>query len=94
MAALGWTRRFGGEDGSAATHSVRLNTDQSPLPHTVGLMWRFSVYGATMKAMANAPPGYVKLRLTGPDGLIETPWAERIGDKFRLDNLPWYAYGI
>jgi hypothetical protein len=57
-------------------------------------MWRFSVYGATMKAMANAPPGYVKLRLTGPDGLIETPWAERIGNKFRLDNLPWYAYGI
>jgi hypothetical protein len=47
-----------------------------------------------MKAMVNAPPGYVKLRLTGPDGLIETPWAERIGDKFRLDNLPWYAYGI
>jgi hypothetical protein len=47
-----------------------------------------------MKPMANAPPNYVKLRLTAPDGLIETPWAERIGDKFRLDNLPWYAYGI
>lgn len=44
--------------------------------------------------MADVPENYVKLRLTGPDGLIETPWAERIGDKFRLDNLPWYAYGV
>jgi Domain of unknown function (DUF4265) len=44
--------------------------------------------------MADVPDNYVKLRLTGPDGLIETPWAERIGDKFRIDNLPWYAYGV
>jgi hypothetical protein len=37
---------------------------------------------------------YVKLRLFGPDGEIETPWAERVGDFFRLDNLPWFAYGV
>jgi hypothetical protein len=47
-----------------------------------------------MEAMANAPRNYVKIKLTTPNGLIETPWAERIGDKFRMANLPWYAYGI
>ena len=40
------------------------------------------------------PWGFVKIRLTGPDGEIETPWAEPVGDYFRLDNLPWYAYGV
>lgn len=42
-----------------------------------------------------AYPGFVKLRLRGPDGEIETPWAEALGDGlYRLDNLPWYAYGV
>ncbi len=37
----------------------------------------------------------VKLVLRGPDGEVETPWAERVGEReFRLDNLPWFAYGI
>ena len=37
----------------------------------------------------------VKVRLRGPDGEIETPWAEHIdADLFRLDNLPWFAYGV
>jgi hypothetical protein len=44
--------------------------------------------------MPEIPDNYVKLRLRGPDGEVETPWAERIGDNFRLDNLPWFAYGI
>jgi hypothetical protein len=44
--------------------------------------------------VADVPSNFVKLRLTGPDGQIETPWAEPVGDYFRLDNLPWFAYGI
>ena len=37
----------------------------------------------------------VKLVLRGPDGEVETPWAERVGEReLRLDNLPWFAYGI
>lgn len=32
--------------------------------------------------------------LEGPDGEVETPWAERVEGGFRLDNLPWFAYGI
>jgi hypothetical protein len=40
------------------------------------------------------PEGYVKIRLNGPDGEIETPWAEPVGSFFRLDNLPWLAFGI
>jgi hypothetical protein len=58
------------------------------------LGWRSNPSGTTMKHMVDVPDNYVKLRLTGPDGLIETPWAERIGDHFRLANLPWYAYGV
>src|SRR3954471_2997039 len=39
--------------------------------------------------------GWVKVVLRGPDGEIETPWAERVGPTlFRLDNLPWVAYGV
>jgi hypothetical protein len=38
---------------------------------------------------------WVKLVLRGPDGEVETPWAERVGERaFRLDNLPWFAYGV
>ena len=44
--------------------------------------------------MVDVPSNFVKLRLSGPDGEIETPWAEPGGDYFRLDNLPWFAYGI
>jgi hypothetical protein len=40
------------------------------------------------------PWGFVKIRLTGPDGEVETPWAEPVGEYFRLDNLPWFAYGV
>ena len=37
----------------------------------------------------------VKVRLRGPDGEIETPWAEPVhSNLFRLDNLPWFAYGV
>lgn len=37
----------------------------------------------------------VKLLLSGRDGEIETPWAERVSHRlFRLDNLPFYAYGV
>jgi hypothetical protein len=25
---------------------------------------------------------------------METPWTERVGDYFRLENLPWFADGI
>jgi hypothetical protein len=46
------------------------------------------------KAVSEVPPGFVKIRLSGPDGQIETPWAQRVGDCFRIDNLPWLAYGI
>ena len=37
----------------------------------------------------------VKVRLHGSNGEIETPWAERVdANLFRLDNLPWFAYGV
>jgi hypothetical protein len=38
----------------------------------------------------------VKVALRGPDdGEVEHLWAEALGDGlFRLDNLPWFAYGI
>ena len=64
------------------------------MPPTAGPEWRPNACRTKMRNMADVPENYVKLRLTGPDGLIETPWAERIGDKFRLDNPPWYAYGV
>jgi hypothetical protein len=37
----------------------------------------------------------VKIALTGPDGDVETLWAFDLGsNRYRLDNLPWYAYGV
>ena len=45
--------------------------------------------------MADPGNNYVKLILSGPDGQIETPWAEHVSDNlFRLDNMPFYAYGV
>lgn len=39
--------------------------------------------------------GQVKVALRGPDGDIETLWADDLGGgRYRLDNTPWYAYGI
>ena len=36
-----------------------------------------------------------KIALEGPDGDIETLWADIVGpDLYRLDNLPWYAYRV
>jgi hypothetical protein len=36
-----------------------------------------------------------KIALRGPDGEIETLWASDLGcGHYRLDNTPWYAYGI
>jgi hypothetical protein len=36
-----------------------------------------------------------KVALRGPDGEVETLWAFDLGDAhYRLDNTPWYAYGI
>jgi uncharacterized protein DUF4265 len=39
--------------------------------------------------------GFVKIRTSGDDGIVETLWAQRIGgrdDCFRLDNSPFFAY--
>ena len=42
-----------------------------------------------------SPLELVKLLLAGPDGEVETPWAEKISDRlFRLDNMPFFAYGV
>ena len=39
--------------------------------------------------------GQVKVALRGPDGDVETLWADDLGGRrYRLDNTPWYAYGI
>ena len=44
--------------------------------------------------MVSAKPT-VKVALRGPDGEVETLWAFDLGgDHYRLDNTPWYAYGI
>jgi hypothetical protein len=53
-----------------------------------------SVAIGIMGNVPTVPENYVKVRLFGPDGEVETPWAERIGEYFRLDNLPWFAYGV
>jgi hypothetical protein len=39
---------------------------------------------------------YVKVRVSNGDGNVETLWAIRVGDGnlFRLDNAPYFAYGI
>ena len=37
----------------------------------------------------------VKVALQGPDGEVETLWANPTPDGlYALDNLPWYAYGV
>ena len=36
----------------------------------------------------------MKIRLRGPDGEVEIPWAERVGEHNRLDDLPWHTYRI
>lgn len=38
----------------------------------------------------------VKVALRGPDGEVETLWANPAGEDrlYVLDNLPWYAYGV
>jgi len=37
----------------------------------------------------------VKIRLADDDGNVETVWATSLGgDIYRIDNTPWYAYGI
>ena len=37
----------------------------------------------------------VKVVLFGPDGEVETPWANALGDDlYELDNTPWFAYGV
>jgi Domain of unknown function (DUF4265) len=42
-----------------------------------------------------ADEGFVKIKMSGPDGTVETLWAVRVTpDRFRLDNLPFYAYGV
>jgi len=36
-----------------------------------------------------------KIALRGPDGEVEALWAFDLGGgRYRLDNTPWYAYGI
>src|SRR5579872_133013 len=37
----------------------------------------------------------VKVGIRDADGDVETPWAERLGGNlYRLDNTPFFAYGI
>jgi hypothetical protein len=37
----------------------------------------------------------VKVLFIGPDGEVETLWANRVAPgRFALDNLPWFAYGV
>jgi len=37
----------------------------------------------------------VKVALRNAEGDVETLWADDLGDgRFRLDNTPWYAYGV
>lgn len=41
------------------------------------------------------PWGFVKIRLTGPSGEVETLWAEPVRPSiYRLDNEPFFAYGV
>jgi hypothetical protein len=36
-----------------------------------------------------------KIALEGPHGEVETLWADSLGEnRYRLDNLPWYAYRV
>jgi hypothetical protein len=37
----------------------------------------------------------VKVELRGPDDEVETLWAFDLGQgRYKLDNTPWYAYGV
>ena len=39
--------------------------------------------------------GFVKIRLTSEDGMVETLWAVPAGEgRFELRNAPFFAYGI
>lgn len=39
--------------------------------------------------------GMTKVRFTTASGDVETLWVEQVGqDRYRLDNTPWYAYGV
>src|SRR5436305_8300656 len=40
-------------------------------------------------------PKLVKVELRGNDGEVETLWAFDLGSgRYKLDNTPWYAYGV
>lgn len=44
-----------------------------------------------------AAQGFVKVRMSGDDGSIETLWGKRTApdqDHFSLENSPYFAYGI
>jgi uncharacterized protein DUF4265 len=43
----------------------------------------------------NPEPLLAKVGLRGPDGEVETLWAFKLSPTtYRLDNTPWYAYGV
>lgn len=51
----------------------------------------------TIDRSALADQGFVKVELRDSDGFVETAWAQRTSpdrDEFRLDNNPFYAYGV
>jgi hypothetical protein len=40
-------------------------------------------------------PNLVKVELRGKDGEVETLWAFDLGGgRYKLDNTPWFAYGV
>jgi len=40
-------------------------------------------------------PNLVKVELRGEDDQVETLWAFDLGNgRYKLDNTPWYAYGV
>jgi len=46
-------------------------------------------------ARPDNPWGFVKIRLTSPDGQVETLWAKPVRPSvYRLDNEPFFSYGI
>ena len=48
-----------------------------------------------MALESRSEAGQVKVALRGPDGEVETLWAFDLGGgRYRLDNTPWYAYGV
>lgn len=51
----------------------------------------------TIDRNALADQGFVKIEMRDSDGFVETAWAQRTHpnrDEFRLDNNPFYAYGV